>query len=75
MDIKKEINLINDIVFNAVMHGSDSGGSYNSNEDGLKQALNIWIKEKNLVDYVVEEVERSYGFGVWDVLQIVEDCI
>lgn len=75
MDIKKEIDLINDIVFNAVMHGADGGGSYNSNEDGLKQTLNTWIKEKNLVDYVVEEVERGYGFGVWDVLQIVEDGI
>ena len=75
MDIKKEIDLINDIVFNAVMHGSDGGGSYDSNEDGLKQALNIWIKEKNLVDYTVEEVERSDNFGVWSVLQIVEDCI
>jgi hypothetical protein len=75
MNIEKEISLINDIVLNAVVHGADSGGSYNMNEDGLRRALNAWITEKNLTDYTVQNVERTYFRGGWDVLQIVEDCI
>lgn len=75
MSIQNEINLINDIILNAVIHGADSGGSYNSNEDGLKQAINAWITEKNLVDYTIQEVERICNRREYSVLQIVEDCI
>ena len=42
MNIQNEINLINDIILNAVIHGADSGGSCNSNEDGFRQAINAW---------------------------------
>lgn len=79
MNIKKEINLINSIVFNAVKHGADGGGSYDSNLDGLTQVLNVWIKEKGLTDYVVLEVDITCDYGgwrtIWTVPQIVEDRI
>ena len=32
MELQKEINLINDIVMNAIIHGADCGGSYNQND-------------------------------------------
>ena len=72
MNIEKEISLINNIVLNAVMHGADSGGSYDSNIDGLKQALNEWVKEKELVDYVVLEMDVDCDYGSWYVPQITE---
>jgi hypothetical protein len=54
------------------MHGADGGGSYDSNIDGLKRALNEWVQEKGLVDYVVLETEVDYDYGLWSVPQIVE---
>lgn len=76
MNIEKEIGLINDIVLNAVMHGADAGGSYNSNIQGVTQALNAWIESKELTDYVVQEVDVVLDNGRWlDMPQIVEDSI
>jgi hypothetical protein len=80
MNIEKEVNLINNIVLNAIMHGSDAGGSYNSNEDGLKRSLNMWIESKGLTDYVVQVVDVIYDNGKWleewwNIPQILEDCI
>lgn len=75
MNIQNEINLINDIVLNAVVHGADSGGSYDSNGDGLENALNAWLKEKNITGYTIEIVNRTYRRREYSVPQIVEDCI
>lgn len=75
MNIEKEIRLINDIVLNAVVHGADSGGSYDSNGDGLENALNAWLKEKNITGYTIEIVNRTYRRREYSVPQIVEDCI
>ena len=79
MNIEKEIKLINDIVLNAVMHGADAGGSYNSNMPGLTQSLNAWMESKGLTDYVVQEIDVVFDNGrwleVWNVPQIVEDSI
>lgn len=76
MNIEKEIKLINDIVANSVIHGADAGGSYNSNIQGVTQALNAWMESKELTDYVVQEVDVVLDNGRWlDMPQIVEDCI
>jgi hypothetical protein len=75
MNIEEEISLINDIVLNAIVHGADCGGSYDSNENGLKQALAEWIEAKGLTDYVIQKTDIVYNWCTWSVLQIVEDCI
>ena len=79
MNIEKEIKLINNIVLNAVMHGADAGGSYQSNMQGVTQSLNAWMESKGLTDYVVQEVEVVLDNGrwleEWNVPQIVEDSI
>lgn len=73
MELQKEIDLINDIVLNAVVHGADCGGAYNQNEDGLRHSLNEWLKAKGIQDdYYIDEVEREYYRGLWCVLQIEE---
>lgn len=38
-----EIDLINDILEQAVRHGADIGGSYESNENGLLDAIHKWL--------------------------------
>lgn len=71
--MENQIKLINKIVFEAVRDGADGGGAYHSNEEGLRQAMEDWVSANNLVGYDVVETEVSDGgFGLWDVLQIVQ---
>lgn len=44
----KEIEIINRIIVEAIMHGADSGGSYDSNEKNLIYTMNEWLKYKGL---------------------------
>lgn len=43
-----EIGLINDILEQAVRHGADIGGSYESNEDGLLDAIYKYLIYRRL---------------------------
>ena len=45
-----EIYLINKIVREAVMHGADAGGSYDSNTEGLTKALQQYLNLKGIAD-------------------------
>lgn len=70
--MENQIKLINKIILEALIDGSDGGGAYYSNEDGLKEALEDWISENNLMGYTVENVNiEKDGYG-WYVLQIVK---
>lgn len=52
----KEIEMINKIIAEAVMHGADSGGSYDSNEKNLTDAMKEWLELKCLSNrYGVEK--------------------
>lgn len=44
----EEIKIINNIVAQAIIHGGDPGGSYDTNGDNLVNALNEWLEYKNL---------------------------
>ena len=44
-----EIGLINDILEQAVRHGADIGGSYDSNENGLLDAIYKYLIYKYLI--------------------------
>lgn len=45
-----EIDLINNILEQAVRHGADIGGSYESNENGLLDAIHKWLIYRGLYD-------------------------
>lgn len=78
--MRDEIALINKIIAEAVMHGADSGGSYDSNEEDLTEAITDWLKFKGIDnDYCVKYqwVRKTYGHingwaAVWKILQICE---
>ena len=46
--INEEIRIINNIVVQAIIHGGDPGGSYDTNEENLVSALNDLLECKNL---------------------------
>lgn len=45
---KKEIDLINNIIRQAVYHGGDAGGAYFSNETKLIKAISQWLSYKGI---------------------------
>ena len=47
---EKEIELINDLIVQAIKHGGDGGGTYFSNENGLISAINAWLKFKGIMN-------------------------
>lgn len=47
--MEKEIQVINKIIREAIINGADYGGSYESNEENLINAINEWLKMKSLV--------------------------
>ena len=73
--MEKEIELVNDIIFNAIMHGADPGGSYDCNLDGLLESVDRWMAYNHITGYLVKEVERkdSYGVAWLGVIQIVKE--
>lgn len=71
----KEINLINQIVAEAVWHGADCGGAYYQNEEALSEALNDWLGYKSLDDeYEIHniDVRTADRTGLSNIPQIVK---
>ena len=65
----REVELINHIIREAVIHGADAGGSYNSNEENLINAVYDWLDLKHLTDkYALKEHDFDDG---WCILQLV----
>ena len=71
--MKKEIEIINRIIVESIIHGADGGGSYDSNGGDLTAAINEWLTIKDLSsEYIVKRnVEVHHGYGLWIVPQIV----
>ena len=44
----REIELMNDVLEQAVAHGADQGGAYSQNEENLIAAVNNWLKFRDL---------------------------
>jgi hypothetical protein len=74
LETKLQFEMVNDIVLQAIKHGSDSGGSYNSNEDGLVNTLETYallldadakVEVKNVVE------EHPLFNSIWNIPQIV----
>ena len=71
--MEQEIQLINDIIVNAIAHGADIGGSYEQNVKGLSEAMNRWIREKGLQDsyHVISTYRKiNESMGCWPTLEI-----
>lgn len=67
--MEKEITIINKIIREAIIHGADSGGSYEQNEKELTTAIDEWLKLKGLSDkYALTKVDTGDG---WFLYQIV----
>lgn len=79
--MKKEIEIINKIIVEAVMHGADSGGSYNSNEEKLIAAIEEWLELKDFgYEYAVKknvEVMTEYRttLNVPQIISLVSDDV
>lgn len=72
-DKEKQIELINDIIFNAIQHGSDGGGSYDQNYEGLTNSLIAWLDYNQVIGYEIGETERKDNWGYdWLVVQIIK---
>lgn len=68
--IEHEIDLINNILEQAVRHGADDGGSYDNNEGNLFDALNDWLKYRKLIDKY--EVVHTDCDSTWCKMRIVK---
>ncbi len=54
--MKKETEIINKIIVEAIRHGADSGGSYDSNEKNLITTIEEWLEFRDLSsDYAVKK--------------------
>lgn len=73
--MEEEIKIINKIIEEAVWHGADAGGSYDSNDVDLIAAINKWLIFKGLVNrYTVKEVITEDGFmQTYQIVPIVDD--
>ena len=55
---EEEIELMNEIIFKAIIHGGDAGGPYYSNKYNLYKAIENWLMFKKLTDkYMITEKE------------------
>ena len=65
----KTIQAINDLIFNAIIHGADAGGSYDQNEQGLRESIFNLLKVLGIQDCILEYVYRDD----WCVIQLVKE--
>lgn len=68
-EIDHEIELVNNILEQAVRHGADIGGSYESNEGNLVCAIIEWLAYRNLFDKY--EVIHTDDGSNWCKMRIV----
>lgn len=79
--IEEEINVINEIVKQSVIHGGDAGGAYLSNEEMTVRYLQIWLEKKELSDkykVITEEKSKkgSYIFNTFPkIVPIKEEIV
>jgi hypothetical protein len=72
--MEKQIELVNNIIFNAIMHGADPGGSYDCNRDGLLNSIDQWMAHNHITGYLVKEVDIEYKGCTWlGIVQLVKE--
>ena len=50
MNIEKHIEILNNLIYESVEHGGDSGGAYYSNTENVLKAINEYLKFFHLED-------------------------
>lgn len=68
--MEKEIEIINKIIKESIIHGADAGGSYEQNEYNLIVSINEWLIFKGLYNRYTVKKGVYVGDG-WAVHQIV----
>lgn len=63
---EKEIELINSIIREAIIHGSDSGGAYEINEEDLRESVSNWLDYHGLSE---KYTLRKFSDG-WNVMKL-----
>lgn len=63
---EKEIELINSIIREAIIHGSDSGGAYEINEEDLRESVSNWLDYHDLSE---KYTLRKFSDG-WNVMKL-----
>lgn len=67
--LNKDIEMMNDIVYEAIMSGGDSDGPYGNGSVTLKELLTEWLKDKGYdKNHRVEVINR-------DGCQIMQICM
>lgn len=67
-----EVELINDIIEQAVKHGGDPGGPHRQNSEDLIKAVNKLLQYIGLSDkYKVCDVSKESCFDGWSEIKIV----
>lgn len=73
---EKLVDILNDVIVNAVWHGGDPGGAYNQNEDGLRQSIQSAIEHFGLEGYAISmcdgtpiitpegTLDNAYGYDI-----------
>ena len=70
--IARMIELINSMIFNAESNGADAGGTYQSNEKGLYNAMKNFLTEYSLENrYEIKKTDVYDGYFTWEVFQFV----
>ena len=54
MNIEKHIEILNNLIYESVEHGGDSGGAYYSNIEGILKAINEYLKFFHLEDSCIK---------------------
>ena len=69
MNIEKHIEILNNLIYESVEHGGDSGGAYYSNTEDILKAINEYLKFFHLEDSCViktktEPDEFEFSFDI-----------
>ena len=69
MNIEKHIEILNNLIYESVEHGGDSGGAYYSNTEDILKAINEYLKFFHLEDSCIiktktEPNEDGFSFDI-----------
>lgn len=69
-----KIDLINSLIFNAIKHGADCGGSYDSNEENLIESIKQYLEFENIKGYKIEKCDVKDKDRIWcSIIQIISN--
>ena len=66
MNIEKHIEILNNLIYESVEHGGDSGGAYYSNTEDILKAINEYLKFFHLEDNCIIKTKTEpdeFGFS------------